>query len=130
LAGTALVRTTTGRVEVDGRGAGRAGVLVGALEWTTAERFAVDVATPAGELVLADEDGTEAGVGRAVRVGSGAKVTWAADGTGMLKAATGSAREAPGSCVMFRATTAHPATAAEAASPPTTRPIMGPVCQM
>jgi len=122
------VCTTAGRVEVDVRGTGRAGVLVGAIEWTAVERFAVD-ATAAGALVLID-DATGAGVGRAVRVGSGAKVMWTDDATGMLKAAAGSAREPPGSRVMFSATMAHPATAAEAASPPTTRPIMGPVCQM
>jgi hypothetical protein len=107
--GTLMVVRADGRAEVGNAGLVDVGRrLVGAAAVATATARAV------GELV-----------------GSGANVTRAAGATGMLNAAAGSAWEAPGSRFMCRATTAPPATAAEAARPPITRPnVMGPVCQM
>ena len=132
--GAALVRAGAGRAAVDGWAAG-VGRTVGvgrtdelALEWTATGRIVVEVAAGA-TVVRAAVVGVDV-VGRAVRVGSGAKVTCADGATGMLKAAAGSVRGAD-ALFMCRATTAPPATAADAASPPITRPtVTGPVCQM
>jgi len=134
--GAALVRAGAGRAAVDGWAAG-VGRTVGvgrtdelALEWTATGRIVVEVAAGA-TVVRAAVVGVDVDVvGRSVRVGSGAKVTCADGATGMLKAAAGSVRGAD-ALFMCRATTAPPATAADAARPPTTRPtVMGSVCQM